>query len=55
MLRLKLQRVLLAAGLLVPSEAALRSVTQLILLVPCRTALLQLDLDRLVGTLERKT
>ena len=54
-LRLKLQRVLLAAGLLVSAEAAMRRVTQLMLLVPRRAALLQLDLDSLVGTLECET
>ena len=55
MLRLELQRVLLAAGLLVSSKAAMSSVTQLILLVPSRTALFQLNLNSFVGTLERKT
>lgn len=47
-MRFQLQRVLLAAGLLVPTEAAMRRATQLMLLVPCRAALFQFDLDRFV-------
>lgn len=55
MLSLKLQRVLLAAGLLVPTEAAMRRVTQLILLVSCRATLFKFYLNSLVGALESKT
>ena len=55
MLRLQLQRVLLATGLLVSAKATMRSVTQLMLLVPRGAALLQFDLYSFVRTLERET
>lgn len=54
-MRFQLQRVLLAAGLLVPTEAAMRRATQLMLLVPCRATLLQFDLDSFVRAFERET
>lgn len=52
---LKLQRVFLAAGLLVAAKATVSRCAQLILLMARRAALLQFDLDGFVGAFEAES